>query len=747
MAKNLIAIAILVILLPVCVSAFEGPADIEKVGQLHHNLVPPHPLDVVHNYDVTYYGLHLTVDISGETIDGYTTVTVTAEEEGMSHLTLELVDLTVTEVQYNGGDVNYTYQDGVLDIDLGGPHSQGESISVDVYYHGHPTNAVHFHNGRVYTYGWDVLSKYWFPCYDDPADKADSADMYFTVPDGNIAASNGELVARSDNPNNSVTFHWRENHPICTYNICLGVADYQTITGDFQGTPIIHYLYAEDYNDGLTCFQNTVDMLTYYSDTFNDGNYPYPDEKFGFCDSYVPGGMEHQTIPFIGNTYITPNLTWEWLYAHEMSHMWWGDSVGIGTWADFWLSEGFAVYSESLWLGHKYGLDTFYEHMRQLAVEYFNEDVYHRFPIYDPQIPLSYTVYNKGAWVLHMLRRVMGDDEFFTLLHDYYTSHAYGNTVTADFQADAETVYGQSLDWFFQQWIYLAGYPDLDFSWVVSGNGPDYSVTISIDQTQEVDTLTPYFKLPLDWRIHTAGGDYDFPVWMEAVQHQEYVLTVPDQPEDVQLDPDHWLLAKFPGGIDVHLRNFQALTDPQGILLTWEVDSDETGDSYRLYRQEVGDSLIAISSPSDIHPSAKTWQLVNSAPITGQNPYYYLDKDVASGRNYCYQLRVVRGETDQTLGSAQGIAGGGPLAFSLSQNYPNPFSDSTSVNFLLPQNDRITLALYDLSGRLVRIIAEGDYPAGQHSLSIGSAGLSAGVYILEMKGRQQKATIQMVVNK
>jgi hypothetical protein len=747
MSQKLVIFAILISALPGYANNIQSAADVEKTGQLYHTALPLHSPDVVHNYDVTYYGLHLTIDISGQTIDGYTTVTVTAEEEGMNHLTLELVDLTVTEVQHDGGDVNYTYESGVLDIDLGGAHSLGESISVDVYYHGHPTDAVHFQNNRVYTYGWDVLSKYWFPCYDDPADKADSADMYFTVPDGNIVASNGELITRSNNADNSVTFHWRENHPICTYNICLGAAEYQTITDDFQGTPVIHYLYAEDYNDGLTCFQNAVDMLTYFSNTFSDGNYPYPDEKFSFCDSYVSGGMEHQTIPFIGTTYITPNLTWEWLYAHEMSHMWWGDSVGIGTWADFWLSEGFATYSESLWLGDEYGLQEFYDHMRELALQYFSEDASHRFPIYDPEIPLSYTVYNKGGWVLHMLRRVMGDTDFFQLLHDYYTDHAYGNTVTADFQADAETVYGESMDWFFQQWIYLAGYPELDFSWVVSANGPDYNVTISIDQTQEVDSLTPYFKIPLDWRIHTAGGDYNFPVWMEAVQHQEYTLTVPDEPEYVLLDPDHWLLAKFPGGIDVNLRNFQALTDPNGILLTWEVDSDESCDGYRLYRQETPDASKTIGSPLDISSSEKGWQVVNTAPITGQNPYCYLDKDVVAGKSYRYQLRVVQGDIDRILATTQGVAGGGPLAFSLSQNYPNPFSDSTSVNFVLPQNDHITLALYDLSGRLVSILAEGDYPAGQHSLSISGAGLSAGVYVLQLKGRQEQTTIQMVVSK
>lgn len=735
----------------VSANEFFSAASLEKSTGLYDPSIPLHKPDVVHNYDVTYYGLHLNIDIPAESIDGYTTVTVTAEEEGMSHLTLELEDLTVDDVIHNGGSVPFTHSGGVLDINLGTSYSIGESISVNVYYHGSPTDAVHFNNDRVYTYGWDVVSKYWFPCYDDPADKADSADMYFTVQDDYIAASNGLLISRTENKDNSVTYHWQESFPICTYNICLSAADFVTIEDTFGSLPVIHYLYPEDYDDALICFEKTINMLEFFSDTFAD--YPYPGEKFGFCDCYVSGGMEHQTIPFIGQYFITPNYSWEWLYAHEMSHMWWGDSVGIGTWADFWLSEGFAVYSESLWLGDEYGIQEFYDHMIELAEQYFAEDATYRFSVYDPDILLSATVYNKGAWVLHMLRRVMGDGDFFTMLQDYYSTYAYDTVVTDDLQAFAESVYGDSLEWFFYQWVYMAGYPELDFTWEYSANGPDFNVEVTVDQTQEQDDITPFFNLPLDFRIHTSGGDHDFAVWMDQ-ENEVYYFAVPDQPLDVLLDPDHWLLAKFPGGIGITLQYFRAEGVPSGISLCWEVASDEPLSGYNLYRQPITDAGCAplTNSNSGSTPS-DGWEQVNSSLIVGTNPYHYLDNGVEPNKSYRYRLEVVREGRSSILGTTQGTAGTEPTTFSLGQNYPNPASGETTIPFVVSgdETQSIILAICDISGRLIRQFEQTVQP-GAHTIvwdgkdETGNP-VAVGLYIYTLTSEADSQSRRLVVVK
>ena len=491
------------------------------------------------NWDVTYYGLYLTVDPVAETIDGHTVVHAEATTGGVSGIDLHLVDLSVTQVLEDGAARPWSHDAGLLSVTLSRPYAAGETVEVDVHYGGSPTAGVHFVAARnlVFTYGWDSYARNWFPCIDHPSDKADTTDIEITVPSGMIVASNGLLQRRESSRGGWETFLWHHGYPVTTYNICFHASDYAQFTQYLGPLPIDYYVYPEDLEDAQASFQNIPQMMAHFESVF--GPYPFPGEKMGFAEAQLGGGMEHQTMVTIGSAFITGTTFWETLYAHEAAHMWWGDCVAIATWADFWLSEGFASYGDALWQEGGYGEEAFRNRMRVFRNRYFAEDASNRFPIYDPAVMLSSTVYEKGAWIVHMLRRVFDDDPaFFTMLQDYRSAYEHGNVTTAQFQAAAAGL-GESLDWFFDQWVYMAGYPEYEYNWSHSAG----TVTLQVDQVQPVVGVTPLFSAPVDVRFLTPAGDVEVALLVDE-ESETFQIEVPARPVAMEFDPDLWLLCK-----------------------------------------------------------------------------------------------------------------------------------------------------------------------------------------------------------
>jgi len=490
------------------------------------------------NWDATFYGIQLTVDPSVETIAGRTVIRASAAVGGVSTIDLDLVDLGVTMVDETGAGLRpFVHKGGVLSVTLSRPFLVGEPVELSVYYEGAPTAGVHFHPNQnlVFTYGWDDESRNWFPCLDHPSDKADSADIEITVPAGMVVAANG-MLQRHERRGDRDTFLWRHEYPITTYNICFHASDYAQFTQYHGALPIEYYVYPEDLADAQASFQNIPQMMAHFEAVF--GPYPYAGEKMGFAEAQLGGGMEHQTMVTIGSAFINGGTHWETLYAHEAAHMWWGDCVSIATWADFWLSEGFASYGDALWQEGGYGVEALQNRMRTFRNQYFAEDANNRFPIYDPEVLLSSTVYEKGAWIVHMLRRVFNDDEaFFAMLQDYRAAHEHGNVTTAQFQAAAEAACGFDLDWFFDTWVYMAGYPELEYSWSYSPG----MLEIRIDQVQEVDGLTPLFEMPVDLLFDSPMGQFRVTPWVrEKSTVVEWPISI--KPDRMIFDPDLWLL-------------------------------------------------------------------------------------------------------------------------------------------------------------------------------------------------------------
>ena len=284
-----------------------------------------------------------------------------------------------------------------------------------------------------------------------------------------------------------------------------------------------HYTYVQPQ------YAKTVGMIEVYADLF--GEYPFLNEKYGHAEFLWGGGMEHQTITSLGS--------WsEYLIAHELAHQWWGDMVTCDDFHHIWMNEGFATYSEALWSEVKYGIARYHQDMAD--ARYFGPGT-----IYVPdtgdwgRIFHSGLSYNKGSWVLHMLRHVVGDTDFFQILRDYYADsrYQYGTVTTEQFRDLCEDVSGMDLDWFFHEWIYQEYYPAYKYNWTCAPSGGYYDVYLTIDQLQ----TNFVFTMPIDVTVTTALGDTTLVVWND-LSSQEFTLTIEGQPLEVAIDKDQWIL-------------------------------------------------------------------------------------------------------------------------------------------------------------------------------------------------------------
>jgi aminopeptidase N len=263
---------------------------------------------------------------------------------------------------------------------------------------------------------------------------------------------------------------------------------------------------------------------------------PYPYEKLALVQSSTRyGGMENAS-----NIFLAENAFNELLNAHEIAHQWFGDSVTESDWHHLWLSEGFATYFANMFAERFEGRDRFVQLMLKDKEEYLKQYAKDPRPVYDPAITdlmklLNANNYQKGGWVLHMLRRVMGDEKFFAGIRGYYRTYRDRNALTEDLQRVMEFHYGQPLDWFFKQWIYEPGYPQLDAVW--RWNASAKELTLRVEQTQ----AQTVFILPLEVEFQFDKGAQREPIGLSG-RSQSFTFKLAAKPQSLKLDPDEWVL-------------------------------------------------------------------------------------------------------------------------------------------------------------------------------------------------------------
>ena len=509
------------------------------------------------HYDARYYRLDLNLNDTTEIVSGSVYIYGEALIDGFNVVELNFFDnseMYVDSVRSNGVSVSFSWSNDIIRIFLNGTYNTGESFGATVFYHGHPLE------GGLQSFDWGYhgspsmpimstlsepyFAQSWWPCKDLPRDKADSVDININVRSDVYVASNG-LLREIVDYGSTKTYKWHEGYPITTYLVSIAATNYtifsnwyHPIRGDSM--EVIYYVYPERYNQAAALWPITPSMIEYFANTF--GEYPFVEEKYGMAHFTWGGAMEHQTNTSFSSTWYS-----EWVIAHELAHQWWGDYITCHNWHHIWLNEGFASYSEALWAAYAYGEGQYHPYMNSMQYwgggSIFIEDTTNAWNIF------HIIVYDKGAWVLHMLRGVVGDEDFFQILRDYYSDprYAHGAAETEDFQEICETVSGMDLDYFFQEWIYGVYYPKYRYSYTWEPAGGGYSrVFVHLDQTQTTDPT--HFTMPVDIKVSTYSGDTTVVLFNDPRHKDVAVRLLGTSGISVSVDPDRWILRSVSSG-------------------------------------------------------------------------------------------------------------------------------------------------------------------------------------------------------
>lgn len=513
--------------------------------------------------DVIYYKLDLKITYQPNYLKGAVTVGFRSAAPALSTFFLDLYHgLTADSVTMNGAKLNFTHgANDKLQITLPRAFNQGEQASLIVYYQGVPGSSgfgsfvFSIHNQAapapiVWSLSEPFGASEWFPCKDTPADKADSSDVWVTADKVFVVASNGTLQSITNNPDGTNTTKWKNHYPIAQYLISIAMTNYFLYTNYFKYSPtdsmiVTHYIFPESNTpENRAMLDKTVDMLRIFSDKYE--LYPFIKEKYGHAQFGWGGGMEHQTITSLVSF-------GDDLVSHELSHQWFGDKVTCRNWNDIWLNEGFATFSEGVYFEAAKGRPAYDSFIRGIMDRAKNAQG----SIYITNLGTVGNIFNydrtyaKAGTVLHMLRGIVGDSTFFHILRAYLDDPklAYGTAVTPDFQTIAEKLYGQSLDYFFKEWIYGTGYPAYSYTWTnTPQSNNQYQLQMNIKQN--TSSGMPVFTMPIQVKVTTSSGDTLLTV-VNNQNDQNFQLAVAGQPKAVALDPNNWILKDVSGATDV----------------------------------------------------------------------------------------------------------------------------------------------------------------------------------------------------
>jgi aminopeptidase N len=504
------------------------------------------------NYDITYHKLEFTVNPAVAAITGKVTTTFTALNN-LATVTFDLDDnMTVTSVTQNNNSVSFTQNSNdELVITLQNTLNQGNSTSVTIEYNGNPTSNG-FGSFEVNTHGtantpvlWTLSEPYgalgWWPCKQDLNDKIDTIDVYITAPEQYVSVSNG-LEQSTTTALGLKTTHFKHQYPIPAYLIAIAVTNYTTyshqVSHNDNNFPIVNYVYPENVAYAQSNTGVTVDIMNNFINLF--GDYPYKNEKYGHAQFGWGGGMEHTTVSFMGNFD-------RGLIAHELAHQWFGDKVTCGSWKDIWLNEGFATYLSGLTIEHLDG-DASFKNWRNATINSVTSSTSGAVYLYDidttsvSRIFNSRLTYNKGAMVLHMLRKKLGDTNFFKGVKNYISDPnlAYGYAKTPDLIAHLETASSLDLNEFFNDWVYNQGYPTYSIEWHQPTTN---TINIQLNQTQS-HTSVSFFEANVPVRLNGTNGEVLDLTLNNLTNGEIFVENVNFSVSSINFDPDYHLISK-----------------------------------------------------------------------------------------------------------------------------------------------------------------------------------------------------------
>jgi len=716
---------------------------------------------IVHSFDVLDYKLDLDiyncfVSPYPKTFTGVETIQLKVDT-ALNSISLNAMNTSLQINSVGLAGASFVHLSNILTITLDRTYAVGETLSVKInYQHKTPSSqdGWYVQSGFVFTDAEPEGARTWFPCWDKPSDKA-TVNIRVRVPATVKLAANGRLADSTKNVD-TIYYNWISRDPVATYlTVITGKVNYNLdlfywpkISNPNELVPMRFY-----YNNGENASSyktQFLDMVTFYSTLFTE----HPFEKNGFAavgSQFTWGGMENQTM-----TSICPGCWAINLISHEFAHQWFGDMITCATWADITLNEGFATYCEALWYEHSLGYSSYKSDIVGDANGYLNGNP--GWPIYNPSwaitTPNTNTLfntaitYNKGACVLHMLRYVMGDQLFFQGLKNYANSQfKYKSAMITDLLQIMTITYGQDLTWFFNQWYNTANHPTYTNQYYISAQPNSmWEVGFVAKQSQ---TNTGFFSMPLEIKINFSNATDTTVKVFNNVNNQLFTFSFNKQASSVTFDPNNNIVLKTATltvipPMPVELTSFTATTKENFVILNWETATEINNKGFEVER-------AVQKTVMDGNTEALEFQQIafiqGQGTSTNSKSYSYVDHASKYGK-YVYRLKQVDFNGDYKYSpNVTASAGIAPATYSLNQNYPNPFNPTTTIRFEIPKTTNITLAVYNMLGQKVKILANGIYSDGVYEQSFDASGLSSGIYIYELKSDDFQIRKKMVLEK
>ena len=516
--------------------------------------------------------LNVKFDFQKEHLLGEAWITASPYFYTTDSLVLDAKAMLIHEVALSGTTkkpLKYTYKNDELIILLDKKYTKKDEYTVYINYTARPNEVkqagsaaikdakgLYFINPRgedsnkptqIWTQGETESSSCWFPTIDKPNQKT-SQELTITIPNKYVTLSNGTMSSSIKNSDGTRSDYWKFDKNHAPYLFFMGIGEFSIVEDKWKNIPVNYYVEKEYEPFARGIFGETPKMITFFSDVLG---YPFPWEKYHqiVCRDYVSGAMEnttaviHQETAYQKAGQLIDENVWEDVISHELFHHWFGDLVTTESWANLTVNESFANYSEYLWREHRYGKDHA-EHLRHkdidgyLKGENFNKHLV-RFDFGDKEDVFDAVSYNKGGYILHMLRKYLGDEAFFEGLNLYLKQNAYKSAEAHHLRLALEEVSGKDLNWFFNQWFYSNGHPKLKIQYEI--NDVTKKVKVIINQTQE----NPYFTFPFAIDIYENGKAKRHPIWVPAQKQFEVELPFTAKPQLINSNADQVLLCEI----------------------------------------------------------------------------------------------------------------------------------------------------------------------------------------------------------
>ena len=508
------------------------------------------------NIDILNYKFEIHLNDTSDVIYGNADIALNIKDSE-DRVRLDLISqgkdgmgMEVKKVTFNGSEVSYSHDNDVLLIETGALEYSSRDI-INVVYSGMPITGLiigpNMHGDRTFfSDNWPNKARNWLPLVDHPYDKS-TAEFVVIAPNHYQVISNGLLVEETNLNKELKKTHWKQSVPISCWLYALGVAEFAVDYVDyFEGKSIQTWVYKQDRDNGFYDFKiPTKHTMEFFSDYIG----PFAYEKLANVQSNsVKGGMESATAIFYSDVSVTGDRSVRWrnVVIHEVAHQWFGNCVTEYDWDDVWLSEGFATYFTLMFREHAYGRDDFVNGLndaKRLVYNHYKTDkessIVHN-NLKDMKDVLTYSLqYQKGAWVLHMLRNYVGEDNFRKGIRNYYKKYYNSTTTTNQFKTEMEVVSGMNLDTFFDQWLYKGGNMVLDGNWKFDEKKG--RIEVNLNQVQNDGYL---FEMPLELGISYNDKNLEKiqTVKLEKEKGRFYIAS-DSKPISIKIDPNTKLLA------------------------------------------------------------------------------------------------------------------------------------------------------------------------------------------------------------